>query len=134
MNILILQDFVVPWPTKIAVSHPIFEIRGSSFGFSPLFIGYNIMFSILHSATTARAEKNRHERVLLTNLSIMIKPRIPTILNKTLQKQLLPFEITQSLVDQDTVTSFLIYENVYLRNVQEVHEEFPIKRFQCART
>ena len=94
---------------------------------SPLFIGYDIMFCILHSAATARA-------VLLTNLSIMIKPRIPTILNKTLQKQLLPFEITQSLVDQDTVTSFLIYENVYLRNVQEVHEEFPIKRFQCART
>ena len=31
-------DFVIPWPTKIAVTHSIFEIEGSSFGFSHLFV------------------------------------------------------------------------------------------------
>ena len=31
-------DFVIPWPTKIAVTRSIFEIEGSNFGFSPLFV------------------------------------------------------------------------------------------------
>ena len=31
-------DFVIPWPTKIAVTLSIFEIEGSNFGFSPLFV------------------------------------------------------------------------------------------------
>ena len=35
-----LVEFVVTWPTKIAVTRSIFEIQGSSFGFSPLFIGF----------------------------------------------------------------------------------------------
>ena len=39
-KILRLRDFVVPWPTKIAVTRSIFEIQDSSSGFSPLFIGY----------------------------------------------------------------------------------------------
>ena len=34
-----LRDFVVHWPTKIAVTRSIFEIQGSSSGFSPIFIG-----------------------------------------------------------------------------------------------
>ena len=38
-EILILQDFVVPWPTEIAVPRLIFEIQRSSLGFSPLFVG-----------------------------------------------------------------------------------------------
>ena len=31
-------DFVIPWPTKIGVTRSIFEIEGSNFGFSPLFV------------------------------------------------------------------------------------------------
>ena len=31
-------DFVIPWPTKIVVTRSIFEIEGSSFGFSHLFV------------------------------------------------------------------------------------------------
>ena len=31
-------DFVIPWPPKIAVTRSIFEIEGSNFGFSPLFV------------------------------------------------------------------------------------------------
>ena len=42
LKILRLRDFVIPWPTKIAVTRSIFEIQGSSFGFSPLIVGsYN---------------------------------------------------------------------------------------------
>ena len=32
------QYFIIPWPPKIAVTRSIFEIDGSSFGFSPLFL------------------------------------------------------------------------------------------------
>ena len=38
---LSLWDFVLPWPTKIAITCSIFEIQDSYFGFNPLF-----MFSI----------------------------------------------------------------------------------------
>ena len=34
-----IMRFVVPWPTKIAITHSIFEIQGSYIGFSPLYIG-----------------------------------------------------------------------------------------------
>ena len=39
LKIFIFQDFVVPWPTEIAVARSIFEIQRSSLGFSPLFVG-----------------------------------------------------------------------------------------------
>ena len=41
--------FVVPWSTKIDVTRSIFEIQGSSFGFSPLLLTLKTMFSNLGS-------------------------------------------------------------------------------------
>ena len=34
-----IMRFFVPCPKKIAVTRSIFEVQGSSFGFSPFFIG-----------------------------------------------------------------------------------------------
>ena len=38
LKILIWRDFVIPWPTEIAIARSVLEIQGSSSGFCLLFI------------------------------------------------------------------------------------------------